>query len=145
MQRQYLIGLFLFPIIISIITIFFTNESHAKSINISGSYVASTKFGNIFCMDITQQNEKIKGNFEEVDFQQIVPIEKGIFKDNILSFSVLFMVNKRPVLLEMSAEMIKKNPVIFFGNYNIGKEKADFILYSVKVKPPICRMLHRKK
>lgn len=127
------------------ISAIFIIPSLAYSQSISGSYVASTKYGNIFCLDINQHNEKIEGKFEEVDFQQIVPIEKGLFKDNKLSFNVHFMLNKRSVLLSMSAEKINENPVIFFGTYNIGKENGDFILYSVEVKPNVCRKLHRKK
>lgn len=119
--------------------------SLADSQSISGSYVASTKYGNIFCLDINQHNEKIEGKFEEVDFKQIVPIEKGIFKNNKLSFSVHFMVNKRILHLSMKAKIIMDDPKIFFGNYTIGKEKGDFILYSVQVKPSVCRELHRKK
>lgn len=114
----------------------------AYSQSISGSYVASTNHGNIFCLDINQHNENVGGKFEEVDFQQIVPIEKGIFKNNKLSFNVHFMVNKSLLLLSMSAEKIKEHPVIFFGTYNIGKENGNFILYSVEVKPLVCRKLH---
>ena len=128
-------------------TIFFATtflmmiSTAAYSKDIAGSYVASTTYGNIFCITITQHGEKIEGSFDEVDFKQIVPIENGVFRDNKLSFNVRFVVNLNSLPLTMTAKIIKDKPTIFFGHYNIGTERGDFILYSVQAKPAACRNL----
>jgi len=110
---------------------------------ISGDYVASTSYGNIFCLSLKQENENITGTFDEVDFKQIVPINNGTYTNDTLRFDVTFKVNRQNILLTMSANKLNNNPELFFGNYKIGSERGDFVLYQIKAKPKVCKTLSR--
>ncbi len=114
-----------------------------RGAGISGLYVASTQFGNIFCLEIVQEGERITGTFDEVDFRQVVPLQ-GLYRAGMLRFQVEFRVNGRPLGLMMQARKVQEAPLLFHGDYRIGAERGNFVLYAIQAKPPVCRRLHAR-
>ncbi len=111
--------------------------------DISGLYVASTQFGNIFCLDLEQHGERVTGTFDEVDFRQVVPLQ-GTYRDGLLAFGVRFLVNGRTLDLQMQARMLQESPRVLHGHYRIGSERGNFILYAIHTRPAVCRDLRQR-